>query len=143
MSSRPSEGPLHLEPQPSRRLAALTLAAHMGAAAVALSLPVGVTARLLLASAVGLSLVWAWRGVATRVAVTWDPEGEWWWRDETGERRVRLRADSYCSPAMVVLRFQAARWRRDVVLLPDSLEPEVLRRLRVRLRLEGAAGPEA
>jgi len=143
MSSRPSAGPLRLEPTPSRRLAALVLAAHMGAAAVALSLPGLLPLRFLLALLVALSLLRVWPAVVRRVAVTWGPEGDWWWRDRAGERAVRLRADSYCSPAVVVLRFEAPRWRRDVVLLPDSLDPEVLRRLRVRLRLEGAGTPES
>lgn len=138
MSSRPSEGPLRLEPRPSRRLAALTLAAHAGAAAVGLALPVPPAVRLLLFAAVAVSLVRVWPALARQVVVTWDPEGQWWWCEGDREHPVRLRADSYCSPALVVLRLEAPRWRRELVLLPDSLDGERLRRLRARLRLEEA-----
>ena len=142
MSSTPSAAPLCLEPSPSRRLAGWVLAAHMGAAAAAVATPLPAPVRGLLLAAAALSLVRAWPALARSVRVTWDREGRWWWEEAGRCREVALRPDSYCRPARVVLRFQAEGWRSALVLLPDSLDAEALRRLRVRLLQEGAGPPE-
>ncbi len=106
---------------------------------------------------------WSW---VPRQAV-WHAEGHWTLTLGDGrELPAQLLATTYVTPALVVLNFRLgtgeggvsprglASWRRAVarpatllpwtirslVLLPDNLDPDLLRRLRVRLRLEGYPG---
>ncbi len=102
------------------------------------------------------------------LALEWQADGGWRARRrDGGEEALRLLPDSYVHPRLVVLNFRRAgegwrpRWRafvsapsprslalladrgrRSVVLLSDSADDDTLRRLRVRLRFEGAgSGP--
>jgi toxin CptA len=99
------------------------------------------------------------------VMLEWRADGRWWVRRrDGGGEDVALLPDSYVHPWLVVLNFRRAgdgrraRWRRfaaapsarslaalairgrcSVVLPPDSVDRETLRRLRARLRHEGGA----
>lgn len=100
-------------------------------------------------------------------ALEWRGDGRWQARRrDGGEEALALLPDTYIHPWLVVLNFRrggdgwSVRWRhftaapsvetgmnlvsirRSMILLPDSVDPETLRRLRARLRLEGttAAG---
>jgi hypothetical protein len=100
-------------------------------------------------------------GERTVVALRWEPGGRWRLERRDGEiESARLLASSYLQPQLAVLCFviepgeknqsrsdhyssflvrclnRGARWRA-VVLMPDSVDAEALRRLRVRVRLEG------
>jgi hypothetical protein len=95
-------------------------------------------------------LSWLWnhalhaarRADRSLVSLVWLADGEWRLTERGGATRSgRLRWDSYAHPWLTVLNFTGAR-RCSVVLLPDSLDPETFRRLRVRLGLQGMAAIE-
>lgn len=144
MSSSRYAAPLRFELRRSRRLAWYLLAVHAGALALIPLLPLDLATAVALAGLVILALV---RSCATRVlmhgdrsvvGVVWMRDGEWRLIERGGQTRVcRLRPDSYVHPQLTVLNFSGAR-RCSIVLLPDSLDRETFRRLRVRLGLHGA-----
>lgn len=153
MSRHVHRSPLRLKPGPSRRLAVFLVLVYLAVAAVSLALPVGwpVRAGLVLAAAGGLvhglaahvlrSLPWS------IVEAVWSPDGVWILFLANGrEVEARLLPSSFVTSPLVVLNFRRATWRRDsLVLTPDSLDPELLRRLRSRLRQaapEGASAPD-
>jgi toxin CptA len=70
----------------------------------------------------------------------WRPDGTWTLTLASGrELEARLLTSTFVSPALVLLSFRCHRARRcSLVLFADALESELLRRLRVRLRLSGA-----
>jgi len=137
---------LVIRPGVSRRLALFVLAAHGLTLAVVVHLPLPLSGRtgLALAVLVGLALslggpvrhLWPW---SVREAV-WHPDGTWSLTlVKGGAQDGRLLGSTYVSPALVALNFRCGRWRtRSLILMPDNLEPDLLRRLRVRLWLEGA-----
>lgn len=143
MSSIRYAAPLRLELRRSRRLALCLAAAHAGALACIPLLPLGWLPGALLAALILLSLARSYplhvlmRGERAVVALVWLREGDWHLIERGGrEQACRLRADSYVHPALTVLNFAGER-RCSIVLLPDSLDPEDFRRLRVRLGLHG------
>ncbi|MBP6735594.1 MAG: hypothetical protein KAX51_14115 [Chromatiaceae bacterium] len=144
--TRPIERPaMVIRPGVSRRLAIMVLVVHGLTLVVVTLLPLALSGRAGLALAVllGLALnlggsvwhLWPW---SLRAAV-WRPDGTWSLIQGDGrERDGRLLGSTYVSPALVVLNFRCDRWRTaSLVLLPDNLEPDLLRRMRVRLGLEG------
>lgn len=142
----PFRDALELHPQPSRRLAALTLGAHGTAVIVVVAAALKLPAIGLLLLPVAVSAMWYWRrqrygSPADIVRLTCRADGSWRWQRADGRVGVgTLAASSVCTPAAVVLHLRRSdRWRsRAVLLLPDSLDPDSFRRLRARLRL--AAG---
>lgn len=70
--------------------------------------------------------------------LVWEPSGSWQVRCVNGRRySAWLRGDCLVHPWLIVLNFRLDdSSRRSLMLLPDSLSPEIARRLRVRLRLE-------
>ena len=125
----------------SRRLPRVLLALHgAGMALVASYWP------LTFASAAWLALVgahgaWQWRGL--RGAARWvrriDIDARGAWRLAYGDGRqldVRLTRAPLVLPWLVALEFRAPDGRRhDLLLLPDMLDADAFRRLRVRLTL--------
>lgn len=96
----------------------------------------------LVAFAVAVSLWRSWplyvahRPVPT-YAVTWHGDGRWTWCDAGGEPvACRLLPPSFVHPMLVVLNLSCRGKRRSVVLVPDNIDADLLRRLRVRLRRE-------
>jgi len=67
----------------------------------------------------------------------WEPDGTWILTLVSGQQiEARLLPSTFVTPGLSVLNLRCGRWRsRAMVLLPDSLDPDLLRRLRVRLRL--------
>ncbi len=136
---------LVIRPGVSRRLALFVLVAHVLTLAAIAFLPLALLGRVGLALAVllgcALSLggavwhLWPW----SLKEVIWQTDGSWYLIQGDGRQlEGRLLGSTYVSPALVVLNFRCGRWRnRSLVLLPDNLEPDLHRRLRVRLRLEG------
>ncbi|MCC6302586.1 MAG: hypothetical protein IT489_07280 [Gammaproteobacteria bacterium] len=148
MSSSRYAAPLRLELHPSRRLAAYLALTHGGALALLLWLPLGAAAGGLLALLIVLCFARSYasrvlmRGGRDIVALVWTRDGDWRLFERGGGERVcRLRADSHVHPALTVLNFSGER-RGSVVLLPDSLDGEAYRRLRVRLGLHGPGSTE-
>lgn len=147
MSSSGYAAPLRLEPRPSRRLAGYLALAHGGALSFLPWLPLNAAAGSLLAILIALCFARSYtsrvlmRGGRDIVGLMWTREGDWRLFERGGGERVcRLRADSHAHPALTVLNFSGER-RCSVVLLPDSLDGEAYRRLRVRLGLH-APGPD-
>jgi len=64
-----------------------------------------------------------------------DEAGDWYLRDRAGRlRQAQLLASSFVSPALIILSFSLREGgQRRLVMLPDSVDPDLLRRLRVRL----------
>lgn len=138
--------PLHLLSRLSRWLAAFIVLTHTGAVACVLALPIPWPWRVGGLVLIGLSGVWQalthlWPRTpwAVREAV-WGEDG---WELTLGSgRRVpaRLAPSTYVGTRLVVLNFRGPSWRRcSLVLAPDALDPDLMRRLRARLRL-GVAG---
>lgn len=120
---------------------------HAAAAAAALALPVhwAVRGGLVLLTAAGLA-----HGLALHIlrrapwAVTgalWEPDGTWTLTLASGrEVEARLLPSTFVTNALIVLNLRCGRWRTCTLVLPgDSLDPDLLRRLRARLR---ATAPE-
>ncbi|RJQ45865.1 MAG: hypothetical protein C4528_08075 [Gammaproteobacteria bacterium] len=122
-------------------LAALLLTAHGGGLALLALLPLVWWVRVLLGGALLCSL-WLTlnqhalrRGKRTITALVWGSDDNWLLKRASGtEHRAQLKPGSYVSPRLVILNFDAGRWPRSVVLLPDAADAESLRKLRVRLQ---------
>ena len=70
--------------------------------------------------------------------IIWQADGAWFLEDESGVvREAQLRPSSYVHPRLVILGFDFVRskGRRHLVLCPDSMDMDTLRRLRARLRI--------
>jgi hypothetical protein len=99
---------------------------------------------LAIALAVTGSFLRAWR---THVSLTrpaairqlrWGAGNDWQLTRQDGTAwRTCLQPRVLIHPQLVILRFRHSRWRTDsVVLTRDRLDPELFRRLRVRLLIE-------
>jgi toxin CptA len=146
MAAHRTQPPLTIEPRTSHRLAAFVALTHLLAAAAVLGLPMPWP---LLLPAVGLSLGYQfWVRVLARApwsirALTWNSDGTWTIALRSGaETQARLAPSTFVSVTLVVLNLYQGHWRRwSVPLFGDALDPEQLRRLRQRLRIDGI-GPE-
>ena len=124
---------------------------HGGALVALLLAPLSWPLRALLALLLLLSLRYSvarWPLLARRrsvVALLRDETGEWHATLAGGEELdVRLLPDSFVSTWLVVLNFSPAKSHGSlsVVILPDMLDRNTLRRLRVLLRMEGMGESE-
>jgi len=121
------------------------LTAHISALGVVSLLPLELWLQLLILLAVTVSLIQAFRthllysSSAAIRSVEWNGDGEWMLFTAAGdELAAQLKTSSYVQPWFVVLNFSISRFgRRSLILLPDAVDPELLRQLRVRLRLLG------
>ncbi|AUB80813.1 protein YgfX [Candidatus Thiodictyon syntrophicum] len=142
MASHREQPPLLIQPRFSRRLAAFVALTHLLTAAAILALPG--TAWLLLIP-VGLSLTYQFyvrvlgRAPWSIRAATWQADGTWTIALRSGtETEVRLAPSTFVSVPLVVLNLRRGHVRRWALpLFADALDPEQLRRLRQRLRIEG------
>ena len=132
---------LTFEPQRSRSLLAGSGFVHglASIAAIVASVPLWIKAGLL--AGIGLSLVWTgyrygWPrggGFITRVELL---DGRWCLETGDGVRHPACLIGGYAHPGIVVLNFRLeSGWRRSLALLPDAVDSESLRRLRVWLRI--------
>lgn len=142
--------PLTLEPRPSPRLRRLFIALTVFFAVCPWLTTLPAFAALVLGGFATVSLVTVWcRRVelgGAPLVVHWGRDGEWRWRSAGRDETVRLRGDSVVLPWLVILNFdgEGSRRRFSLMLLEDNLDPQLLRRLRVRLRYEAAnaGGPK-
>jgi toxin CptA len=146
MSSSRFATPLTLKPKPSRILLGMLLLMHGGALLLLFPLALPVLAKSALATVLGLSLWHNWRqqlgrGRADRIhRVVWKGDGDWLLITAAGEElAVDLHPSTYVHPWLVVLNFRLADRRRlrSLVLLPDTLDADSFRHLRLRLGLIG------
>lgn len=125
-----------IELKPSRRLG-MYLAAGMLLAWLAIAraaLPA--TVQLALAAGTLIVGVWGWRRAQRLPPLRIAPDGALHGLDDAGEwREIAVMADSFVSPALIVLRFRLGGGRAQAcVLLPDSASADDQRRLRTALR---------
>jgi hypothetical protein len=101
---------------------------------IAAPLNLSLTLRLAVAAAVVLSFVRQITRLPPR-RLAWQTDGDWQLLFQDGSDRTgQLRPDTYVSLWLVILRFQLEQGGRcSVVILPDMLDPQSFRRLRVRL----------
>lgn len=116
---------------------------HAGAALFPFLVPLHAFLTLALVGVVLLSLHRAWRrhlGTRRVTDAVWRADGSWELKTADGHTHdAGLAPQAYVSAYAVVLRFELERGgTRALVILPDSLDGESFRRLRVRLRLEAA-----
>ncbi len=138
---------LRLTPKRSTLLLSFILIAHLSASAVLLFLPLEFWWQLTILLLITVSLVQAarihlFRSNAVAInSAEWNSEGEWMLHTANGnELAAQLQVSSYVQPWLIVLNFSISRFqRRSLILLPDAVDPDLLRRLRVRLKLLGAA----
>ena len=143
--SRPSAAPLRIEAGPSRRLAVFLLSAHLAALAVVPELPLAWYLQLSLAALILFGFVDAWRAHVRRCsrrairAAELGPQGAWSLCLTDGRiLAAQLLPSSFLHPELLVLNFRTGRLtRRHLVLSADAADADVLRRLRVRLRMGG------
>ncbi len=143
--------PLRLEPGSAGNLGRFLLCTHGCAALVAVMLPVSLALRCLLAAWLLLSLLRCWPRHVTRSAssciraVTWREGRSCSVRLCDGtEQEVELGSSAFVRPWLVIIHFRGkGRRRRYLPLLPDMVDRDTFRRLRVRLRMELAHMPRS
>lgn len=135
MSHDAFASPLVLEPRRSRYLHIYLVLIHaLALAVIAAPLNLSLTLRLAVAVVVVLSFIRHITRLPPR-RLAWQTDEDWQLLFQDGsERTGQLRPDTYVSPWLVILRFQLEQGGRcSVVILPDMLDPQSFRRLRVRL----------
>ena len=132
---------LNIEPRPSRilRVSSGILHAAAGIAVVMASIPLWIKAGLLVG--IGWSLIrtdyrYGWRHSGGFIArIEW-LDDRWYLETGNGVRYPARLVGGYAHPKIVVLNFCLESGRRwPLVLLPDAVDVESLRRLRVWLRI--------
>ena len=143
MSSHAYAAPLALEIAPSIPLTLALTGAHGGAVAVLAMLPVPEGLIAVLTILVVAHAVYAirrhalLRDASSVVRVLWDAQDQWTLTRRDGTTfSARLLPGSYLHPLLTVLNFKVANWRRtSVVMVPQRVDAEGFRQLRVRLML--------
>lgn len=136
---------LRLEPRPSlwRRIALAVLAFALIAVPVLAPWPAGLRLAVAALGAATLAVLgWRQRRLPRWRWLSWDGEGAWQVDFGEGARPARLRAAHQAGPLLALDIEVAGRGHR-LLLWPDSLPAEDLRRLRIRLRREGQDGADA
>jgi len=110
-------------------------------AVVAAPLNMPAVFRVALAVVIVISFIWQWRRTrlnnpARIYRLMWEVDDDWTlWCNDSSEIVGQLRPESYESTWLVILRLQLQQGgRRTIVILPDMLDRQSFRRLRVRLR---------
>ena len=142
MSHAAYASPLVLEPGVSRYLIFYLIVIHsLALAVVAAPLNLPAIFRFALAVVIVISFVWQWRRTrlndpARIYRLVWEADDDWTlWCNDSSELVGQLRPESYESTWLVILRLQFQQGgRRTIVILPDMLDRQSFRRLRVRLR---------
>lgn len=153
MSSQKYASPLQFKIVPSRILISIVSLMHLGAIALLIpaSLPPWLIAVCVLIITVSLAISWSRGGWITgRLSLAavwpkfteavWGELDQWQLSDEYQQLYPAiLMPSTYVSARFVVvnLRLENKAWycrHRAIVLLPDNIDPETFRRLRIRLR---------
>jgi hypothetical protein len=142
--SRTYATPLLLEPGPSRSLRVWLILVHVVAIMILPFMSLSVWVGLIILLLMLLSL---WRAIRMHItsrhpdsvrAVQWREARSCQLYLSSGrDIEARLMPQVFMLPWLVIMHFRSGRGRvHHLVLLPDMLEPEVFRRLRVRLMIE-------
>ncbi|HAJ92249.1 MAG TPA: hypothetical protein DCO71_06495 [Gammaproteobacteria bacterium] len=136
--------PLHLDIGPSRLLGGWVILVHGMPLLMWPVLQSGSWLVLAVFSALLFSLVRSWRLQVSRhhpdavCSMVWRAEKDCLLGLHSGEQaKVSMRPRAFILPWLVILHFNSRQRRmRHLVLLPDMLDREVFRKLRVRLKVE-------
>lgn len=137
-----TQPPLYIQPEISRRLQMFLLASHLGVALVVLFTP-GMPwwGMAMLLPAIAFSLWYFWRLYISREHPASVFETTFYsidiWRVHTrqGSGFARLDDSSFLHPWLCVLNLRGQGGKlHTLILLPDNVPADVLRRLRVRIR---------
>ena len=136
--------PLYLEIGPSRLMVAWLLLVTVAALSVLWRVPFPGWLSLLLTFAVLLGLLMSWRKQVQRChpdavrSMVWNEGRQCQLNLNSGQQQaVELASRAFVLPWLVILYFESPLWRpQQLVLLPDMLDADVFRRLRVRLKIE-------
>ncbi len=140
---RSCETILRIEPGFSGRLGLFVVLSHAAGLIAAALLPVAVPLRLALGLLVVVSLVYGFkahvlrRGGSALAAVELDSVAGWsLYTSEGVVKNASLHPSSFIRPWLMVLNFSVGRFRsRTMILSPDAVDGDSLRRLRVQLRI--------
>ena len=136
------EGPIALTVGRSRRLLAVIVTGHLACICMLFTVPVN--SGWLVAGAAAMASIGAWEAFGywrayscDIVSLLWRPDDSWILGTRGGVLiRARLKHAFPLNPTLVVLKFEPYNGRRlQVALLPDNVDHDQLRRLRVRLSL--------
>jgi toxin CptA len=137
--------PLLIHPHWSWQLTLLIIATHGLALVVMLMIPLDVYRWPLLALIGGSGVHAVMAQVLRRTpssiqSALWQTDGSWLLTLRSGAQLVaQLSPATFFSLRLIVLNFRIGRWQRAALpLFSDALDAEQLRRLRVRLRINGA-----
>ena len=142
MSRAAYASPLVLEPGNSRYLIFYLIVVHVLALTVLVSpLNLPVLVRFTLVVMLGINFTWYWYRLrlndpARIVRLVWQADDDWTiYCNDSTEQLAQLRPETYETRWLVILHWQLAQGgRRSLIILPDMLERQCFRRLRVRLR---------
>jgi toxin CptA len=134
--------PLHVTLTPSRRLMWALSSAHVAAMVMVLVVPLPMWAQAGAMALLAVSLIHSLRRHASLsaadaiVALSLHGDDAMLFRRDGREVAGRLLGNSTVTPYLSILnvRPQGARWSRSVVIVPDGLDAEMFRQLRVWLR---------
>lgn len=132
--------PLALDLQPSRWLAALQVGAALLAVAAVVRCGLTLLPQLLILAGLVLALRLSLRrqgwcgGRLPCRGLRWEQSGRWLWIGADGRGSVLRLRRAVVWRLLVVMHFVGPGGRRSLCLLPDSLEADALRRLRLCLR---------
>ena len=138
--------PLTLELVPSRRLVSLLITCHCLAWAGLIFSTLSLTIRLMLGACIGASLLFQYarygnsrsRWFIDQIGCSYD--GQWTLRTAAGTLKTVDLLSSYVHFSAVILTFTAGKFRiYPLVVLPDSADPNAIRRLRVWLQNSSAS----
>jgi toxin CptA len=142
MSDHHRQPPLTIRPVASMRLLVFVSVIHAAALAVLFPLPLPWWLTLGLAALVVGDLAYVvWARVLGRapwsiVQATWNDNGWTLITNNGPSQQLRLAASTYVGVDLVIVNLRAGLLRRrSLVLTPDNIDPDQLRRLRARLRL--------
>ena len=141
-------GAMHMRLAPSPSLLALLSASHVGGSACTLAsgLPAWLAWPLALAVLLlgvrCIALHATGRAARAIVHLSWDAAGSWRLTERSGRvLDAVVERGSYSHPALVALALRTTDGGlRRVLVVADRVDAERMRRLRVRLRCEGAGG---
>ena len=134
------ELPIHISYRPPSWLVVALIISHFGAIICVFYIPVPFWIKAATSLAVivcllrSLSGYWRYKYTLPAIQLIFNSSDEWTLIDDQGDRPVRLQQGAYVRPGLLVLRFQDNGRRHSFILTPATVDGDILRRLRVRLR---------
>lgn len=134
--------PIHLQPVFSRYLAIWLTSLHLLSLLVLWRLQLHTVLKVFLSLLLLSYFIWQVRHHLLRTTakaikqIQLESDGNWWLILNDGSKLSgELLPESFVKPWLVVLNFRTGSWfsTSSMLLLPDSLDPDVARRLRIHL----------